>query len=194
MIKYVIFISICLVSCNSGKPAGEHENTEPAIQESAGLPAGFSASFGTILESYYTLRDALVAGDVAASDKAAAQLISASEALNLGDLKPSDPDNLIIPTAQTYVSGIESESKGLTGEEDIESRRKAFQMITANLYDLSRTVRYDGDKIYLLHCPMAFNNAGADWLSATTDINNPYFGSKMLKCGFVKDSVRVAIN
>lgn len=194
MRKYIIFITLSFLSCNSGGSAGESDNNEPVLEGTTSLPAGFSASFGTILESYYVLRDALVAGDLTAIDAAAAALTGASEALNLEELKPADPENLIIPTARTYLSGIGSEAKGLTGEEEIESKRRAFQMITANLYDLSRTVRYDGGKVYVLHCPMAFNNAGADWLSATTDIKNPYFGNKMLKCGFVKDSVRVAVN
>ena len=36
---------------------------------------------------------------------------------------------------------------------------------------------------------MAFNDAGAYWLSAASDIKNPYFGKKMLTCGEVKDSI-----
>jgi Cu(I)/Ag(I) efflux system membrane fusion protein len=36
---------------------------------------------------------------------------------------------------------------------------------------------------------MAFNDAGAYWLSKTSDIKNPYFGKKMLICGEVKDSL-----
>jgi Cu(I)/Ag(I) efflux system membrane fusion protein len=62
-------------------------------------------------------------------------------------------------------------------------------MISAGLFDLVRTVRYDKEKIYLLHCPMAFNNTGADWLSNATEIKNPYFGKDMLTCGEVRDSV-----
>ncbi len=36
---------------------------------------------------------------------------------------------------------------------------------------------------------MAFNDAGAYWLSKTSDIKNPYYGKKMLTCGEVKDSI-----
>ena len=36
---------------------------------------------------------------------------------------------------------------------------------------------------HLAHCPMAFDNAGADWLQRGTQINNPYFGAQMLRCG-----------
>ena len=54
------------------------------------------------------------------------------------------------------------------------------------MYDLIRTVRYDQEVVYHQFCPMAFNDAGAYWLSGTADIKNPYFGKKMLTCGEVK--------
>ncbi len=37
-----------------------------------------------------------------------------------------------------------------------------------------------------IFCPMVDNNKGAYWLSLSETIYNPYFGSKMLKCGSVK--------
>ena len=109
--------------------------------------------------------------------------------VKLDELKAVDTSNIIIPTAKTYTDGISAESKGLIGEAKIGEKRKAFQMISAGLFDLVRTVRYDKEKIYLLHCPMAFNNTGADWLSNATEIKNPYFGKDMLTCGEVRDSV-----
>ena len=33
---------------------------------------------------------------------------------------------------------------------------------------------------------MASDGKGANWLSETKEITNPYFGAKMLKCGVVK--------
>jgi Cu(I)/Ag(I) efflux system membrane fusion protein len=33
---------------------------------------------------------------------------------------------------------------------------------------------------------MAFENRGASWLQADTDIRNPYFGAAMLKCGNIE--------
>jgi Cu(I)/Ag(I) efflux system membrane fusion protein len=45
-----------------------------------------------------------------------------------------------------------------------------------------------GEAIYLMHCPMAFDDAGADWLQKDETVLNPYFGSQMLHCGFVKET------
>ena len=40
-------------------------------------------------------------------------------------------------------------------------------------------------RIYQLHCPMAFDGAGADWFSEVSEVRNPYYGDKMLTCGKV---------
>jgi hypothetical protein len=75
------------------------------------------------------------------------------------------------------------------GEKTLEGKRKSFQMISDQLYDLVRTVRYDRSVIYHDYCPMAFNDQGANWLSNTRDIRNPYIPKKMINCGEVKDSI-----
>ena len=178
-----------LFACNSNEKKTETTPNEAPVVKVASYSAAFDTSFENLLNQYYALRDALVASDTAAANKATAILIQSADELKLDELKAIDTNNIIIPTAQTYTGGISSEGKGLLGESNIENKRKAFQMISGNLFDLTRTVRFSKEKVYLLHCPMAFNDAGADWLSSSTDIKNPYFGSKMLTCGAVKDSV-----
>ena len=185
---YIIAV-LFLFACKSKEKEVEVTADKPSVQKSASHSEAFNASFKNVLDRYYSLRDALIASDTAAANQAAALLLQSADELKLDELKKIDTNNIIIPTAQTYTGGINSESKGLLGEASIEDKRKSFQMISANLFDLTRTVRYAEEKIYLLHCPMAFNNAGADWLSNSTEIKNPYFGSKMLTCGSVKDSV-----
>lgn len=183
---------ILLSACNGGAKSGEEQaksQQAEKIDVVSNLSDVFNTSFKAVLTNYYALRDALIAADTAAANKAAGTLAQASDGLLLDELKASDTANVIVPTAKTYTTGIASESKGLQGETDIEAKRKSFQMITANIFDLARTVRYTQEKIYLLNCPMAFNNEGADWLSSNTEIKNPYFGEKMLTCGAVKDSV-----
>jgi len=43
--------------------------------------------------------------------------------------------------------------------------------------------------VYLLHCPMAFNNQGANWLQKDANTRNPYFGTTMLKCADRKELI-----
>nr|MBA4168268.1 DUF3347 domain-containing protein [Chitinophagaceae bacterium] len=57
------------------------------------------------------------------------------------------------------------------------------------LWSLTRTVKFDGQKVYYQFCPMAFKNQGAYWLSDKREIRNPYLSSKMPTCGEIADSV-----
>ncbi|HEX8461697.1 MAG TPA: hypothetical protein VF623_09710, partial [Segetibacter sp.] len=109
-----------------------------------------------------------------------------ADSLNLKEVKA---DSNILQMADSYVQTVSSEAKALVGEKDIEGKRKSFQMISDAMYDLVRTIRFDKEVVYHQFCPMAFNDAGAYWLSPTADIKNPYFGKKMLTCGEVKDSI-----
>jgi len=41
--------------------------------------------------------------------------------------------------------------------------------------------------IYLDHCPMY--KGGSDWLSREKEIKNPFYGSMMLSCGSVQETI-----
>ncbi len=45
---------------------------------------------------------------------------------------------------------------------------------------------FDGE-LLLMHCPMVYEDRGADWLQRSEPLRNPYFGAMMLKCGGVKE-------
>jgi len=36
---------------------------------------------------------------------------------------------------------------------------------------------------------MAFNNRGANWLQGTPEIQNPYFGAAMFRCGSLTETI-----
>ena len=146
----------------------------------------FNSQFENFLNSYFHLKDALVLTNDTMAIASALLLKTNADSLKLDDLKA---DKSIIEMAKGYKESISSEAAALQGENDIESKRKSFQVISDNLYDLVRTVRFDKLKLYHQFCPMAFNDQGAYWLSPNSDIKNPYFGKKMLTCGEVKDSV-----
>lgn len=44
-------------------------------------------------------------------------------------------------------------------------------------------------ELIIMHCPMANDSAGADWLQSSEPLQNPYFGAMMIKCGEVKTTV-----
>jgi Cu(I)/Ag(I) efflux system membrane fusion protein len=41
----------------------------------------------------------------------------------------------------------------------------------------------------VMHCPMVYDDRGADWLQDSEPLLNPYFGAMMLKCGDIKEKL-----
>ncbi|MBZ0171060.1 MAG: DUF3347 domain-containing protein, partial [Phycisphaerales bacterium] len=71
----------------------------------------------------------------------------------------------------------------------IEAARARFERMSDGVIALQRRFGHHGSEPWhLAHCPMAFDNKGADWLQRGTQINNPYFGDAMLRCGEFRES------
>lgn len=70
----------------------------------------------------------------------------------------------------------------------IEHQRTHFVMMSEVVYELVKDFG-GGRPLYHDHCPMARDNQGAMWLSEVKEIRNPYFGSKMFKCGSVEEVI-----
>lgn len=179
-----------LFSGKEVKPA-EKKDQPLAISKNSGI---FNTSFTELMSSYYSLKDALVDWDTIKADQAAYALSQRADSLPLNQLKA---DSNIVLTAQSLAASVGSEAKGFMGESGIEQRRRAFNMLTDELYNLIRVVRYDGEIIYHVRCPMAFKDSEEGyWLSNTSNIVNPYLGrkhptlkDKMVGCGEVNDSL-----
>jgi hypothetical protein len=156
--------------------------------------SAFDQAFDAMMSSYFALKDALVDWDTLKADQAA-QLVSArADSLPVRTLKA---DSAIVLTAESLAASIDAEAKGLMGETGIDGRRRSFNMLTGEMYDLIRAVKYDGQTVYHIRCPMAFGDSSEGfWLSYTPAIVNPYlgrkhptYGAKMLGCGEVTDSL-----
>jgi Cu(I)/Ag(I) efflux system membrane fusion protein len=166
-----------------------------AVTEAPQAPLGqsvnsdtFNLVFGKMLDSYFQLKDQFIKENDTLITKSTEQLIADINAAE-GILSELKADSSIVSTAKTYTTGINNELTAVKQEKDIEERRKSFQVLSEQLYDLIRTVKYDRAVVYHQYCPMAFNDAGAFWLSNSSDIRNPYLPKKMLICGEVKDSI-----
>jgi Cu(I)/Ag(I) efflux system membrane fusion protein len=86
---------------------------------------------------------------------------------------------------------IRTSAASIAAAADIAAARVAFEPLSESMYAI--TVSFGAgldDTVYQIHCPMAFNNKGADWLQTKIAVENPYFGAKMFKCGKVTDTLR----
>ena len=188
MKKYVAIAAFAFLTACGGSPdasQGEETKTDAPLTQSKNSP-DFNSKFTSFLNNYYHLKDAFVLSNNELAVTSANLLVKSADSLNLKEVKA---DASIIEMAGGYVQTVTTEAKAISKDKNIETNRKSFQMISDATYDLVRTVRFDNEIVYHQFCPMAFNDAGAYWLSPSSDIKNPYFGKKMLTCGEVKDSI-----
>lgn len=68
----------------------------------------------------------------------------------------------------------------------LETQREILRKLLPRALTLAQALSTTEKPYFLQHCPMAFNNQGADWIATETQIRNPYFGDAMLSCGLVK--------
>ena len=166
----------------------DRADTDPAPLAINKNSDAFNQSYQQLMTGYYSLKDALVASDTAKANAASKELRVYADSLKVGEIK-GDSTGMIMETAKTFTNTISGSAQALAKEATLEAKRKEFEMISDALWSLTRTVRYDGEKVYYQYCPMAFNNKGAYWLSNQATIRNPYFGDEMLECGHVEDSL-----
>jgi hypothetical protein len=157
--------------------------------------AAFNSNIDKILTSYYALSEAFVNWDSVAINMRAAALKHDVDSADFSDLKK---DTVIFTTAESYKTTLADDLSVLTGASDLTTKRHSFNSLSQNMYDLLRTVKYDGGKVYLQQCPMAFENTEPNglWISKEEHIRNPYLGKKhpkykagMLECGETKETL-----
>ncbi len=72
----------------------------------------------------------------------------------------------------------------------IKAARTAFLELSKQFAALVEHVGTSGGTpLYIVHCPMAFDNQGASWIQGDEDVANPYYGAMMLRCGVIKKQV-----
>lgn len=174
------------------KPKDEVPKDQPVAVSRYSV--GFNYSIDSFLITYYALSESLVNWDSAAVTANATTLNQNLENIKWNELQA---DTVIYQTATSYINIFKNAIPVLADAGAITAKRQAFHSLSQSLYDLLRTIKYDGAKVYLQQCPMAFNDTEEGlWLSKTKNIRNPYLGlhhpkykGGMISCGETKDTL-----
>ncbi len=155
----------------------------------------FDRQIDSLITSYMEMKNAFIEADTSLVKAKTAGFIAAADSLNLNELQ--EKDSSVYMAVQQNVSDIKANANPILQENDITEMRHDFSMVSENLYPFLKTIGYEGKKLYWQNCPMAFgDDKPANWLSSTSEINNPYLGKKdpkyksgMLHCGDNMDSI-----
>lgn len=147
-------------------------------------PTEFKQQLAQVSEAYLVLKDAFVATDSEQAKTAAGQVLDALANTDMALLKGD---------AHVYwmeqLKALQSHAEKITTLTNVEEQRKQFDFLSEALIKVIKVFGIPSNTYYVQHCPMAFDNKGADWISDVAEIKNPYFGDKMMKCGTVKDTI-----
>lgn len=143
-----------------------------------------AASVKSIVDAYLQVKNALVADNAADAAKAAAGITSALKGLDQS-LLTADQKNVFDAVEAGLKTGAAELEKQPT---DIAAQRTHFNTLSLGVYELAKAFGA-GRPLYHDHCPMAFDNKGALWISELKEVKNPYFGADMLTCGTVEEVI-----
>ena len=154
------------------KTAAKQDPSEMKME----LPETFQKDFTTVLDAYFYLKDSFVNSNVEAAKASAYKMLQEVQALKMANLGAMETQ---------HIAKIKSMLEAISENENIENQRDHFIILSENMITITSNLENMDASIYVQHCPMANNNQGADWLSLSEEIENPYYGEVMLNCGDV---------
>ena len=161
----------------------------------------FNESMSKALDSYYILTESFVNWDTTKINASLADLKTSVDSLRIQEM---EKDSAIYPTVQSQWESIKAEISGMQADTALYEKREDLNMLSQQMFDLLRIVKYDAAKVYYQECPMALNNyeSSAFWLSTEGDnkkrrnpylgLHDPKYGKAMLACGATRDSINFA--
>lgn len=127
-----------------------------------------------ILHSYLSIKDALVTGDSKSASASATTFIKNLNGISYTIISEANVGILLTDAATIADAG------------NIDKQRAAFVNFSANMVEVARALKLTPSPLYIQYCPMK----KAFWLSNEKEIKNPYYGSSMLTCGNVADTIQ----
>jgi hypothetical protein len=158
-------------------------------------PVSFNTHIDSTIAIYLNIKDAFIEADTATAKNETRKFINMVQNIDTMELKKD--------TLPVYITNIGyrdlllANAEDLLIKTDITDMRYSFRDISDNLRALMISINYEGRKLFVQKCPMAFNDTeSATWISNSEEIYNPYLGkfhpkyqAGMLHCGEVAETI-----
>ena len=145
-------------------------------------PAVFGESLKPVYDAYFQAQTALANDQFEPARNA---LVELRQAVMEETETPEEQAGHLWPEIRNSIVTATEHASHWSG---IEAVRSAFAEIAAPLIELESDFGHGGTQsVYRIFCPMAFDNQGAEWLQTDSTVRNPYFGSKMPRCGEIRE-------
>ena len=166
-----------------GGGGGEHAH-HGGEAEAAAEPE-FQKQLGAVVKDYLKVQEALAADDHSAAAGSAKQALEALDKMNMG-LVDGDAHLAWMKSA----GELKSLLLAVADAGDIAAARAKFALLSEEMAAVLARFGVAEGTLFKAWCPMAFDNRGASWIQRGEEINNPYFGETMLRCGEIKEVLK----
>lgn len=160
------------------------DHTKHLPDYTSDTPKEFKKQLQQVSEAYFGLKDAFVQTDSSLAASKAKDLLNSLGTVDMSLVKGESHDFWM-----EKASALEAHSQKISELSNVEEQREQFEFVSDALIETIKVMGIASDTYYVQYCPMAFDFEGAEWLSDSDQIRNPYFGDKMLKCGNVEDTI-----
>lgn len=126
-----------------------------------------------LLRSYYDIKNALITGNTTSAAEGAEQFVKTANGISHTDLSEGNRDALLKDAGE------------ISEDNNIIHQRELFANLSVNMIALAKSFKLSSQPVYKIYCPMKKTY----WLSSEPIIKNPYYGSAMLTCGSVKETL-----
>ena len=126
-----------------------------------------------LLASYYNVKDALIADDANSAAANAEKFVKTINSISSEIIHESKKDALL------------KDASAISATKDLKKQRATFSTFSVNMFALTKELELNTEPVYYAYCPMV----KATWLSSNKTIKNPYYGSVMLTCGKVTETI-----
>lgn len=139
-----------------------------------------SSQLQPVFDNYFAVKDALIKSDSKLTSAKAKDLLAAITAVKMDKLNSNEHTLWM-----KVVKKLSADAKSISGTTDLKKQRETFKSLSKSTYDLIK-ISNPEQTVYKQYCPMA----DADWLSKEKAVKNPYYGSSMLTCGNVVETIK----
>lgn len=154
------------------------------LDDVTAVPDEFQTALGQMRAQYQKIAQAFVADDAKAADAAAQKL---SEQVENLDSVALDAQSKSAWQGQRKL--LLTSLAGLSDADGIQAKRAQFSGVSEAMYSALKSFGGPEQSLHVAFCPMAMNGEGAYWLADKREIENPYMGQKMARCGEVKETL-----
>jgi copper chaperone CopZ len=165
-----------IVAEERSNQANHIEAPKVEVQETNQLKAVF--------DNYFAVKDALVKTDGNTASTKAKEMLSAINAVKMDKLEMD-----IHMVWMKVANNLKEDTEHISETKDAKHQRDHFITLSKSMYDLIKVSKQE-TPTYYQHCPMANDGKGANWLSKENVVKNPYYGSMMLSCGKVVETIK----